>query len=195
MKKSDHSLQPALRGAFTVLEMLLVVSVLAVVLVLIFPVYGFVKRKAEDGVCMQNLRNLHAGFSAYLQDHDFVWPQNPYLKQQDAADIDNVEAKWFYEQLKDYGPTRETWLCPSERGQWAEVNDPDHFDSSYAPSNFDDTPNIAYRWALQPWLIERGGFHDKGMANAVFPDGHINKKLAPGMFDKLPPKAKGGQNK
>lgn len=183
----NHNLPTQIcRRGLTVLELVFMVAILAVLMVLVVPAYGMIKRKAEDGVCMQNLRSLHAGFSAYLQDHGFVWPQNPFLKQPDTGNSDNDEAQWFFEQLKDYGPTRETWLCPSERGKWAEVNDPDHFDSSYVPSNFDDTPNIAYRWALQPWLIERGGFHDKGMANAIFPDGHINKKLAPGMFESLP---------
>lgn len=172
------------RAGISVLELLVVVAVLGVMLSLIFPAYSFFKRKAEDAACMANLRSLHAAFSSYLQDHAFVWPQSPYLVETANDVSDSEESKWYFEQLKDYGPTRETWLCPSERGKWAEVNDPDHFDSSYVPSNFDPTPNIAYRWSLQPWVIERGGFHDKGQANAIFPDGHINKRVIPGMFDK-----------
>lgn len=135
---------------------------------------------------MSNLRSLHAGFSSYLQDHGFIWPQNPFVAGKDETTEDSEEAQWWFERLKDYGPTRENWLCPSERGKWAEVNDPDHFDSSYVPSSFDETPNIAYRWALQPWLIERGGFHDQGQANAIFPDGHINKKSGPSLIDSIP---------
>ena len=168
------------RAGLTILELLLVVSILVILIALLFPAYNFFKRKAEDAVCMGNLRGIHAGLSAYLHDHNFVWPQNPYLIKPDSGDADNEAAKWWFEQLKPYGATRETWLCPSERAQWAEVNDPEHFDSTYVPSSFEDTPNIAYRWALQPWAIERGGFHEKGMANAIFPDGHISKRTAPG---------------
>ena len=164
---------------YTILELLLVVSILAIVSALAMPAYSFFKRKAEDAVCMSNLRGLHAGFSAYLHDHDFVWPQNPYLeKEGDSAE--NDEAKWWFEQLKAYGPTRESWLCASERSNFVADNDPDVFESSYVPTSFDETPNMAYRYALQPWVIERGGFHDKGQANAIFPDGHIDKKTAPG---------------
>lgn len=179
------------RSGLTLLELMLVIAVLAIVVASAIPAYSYFRRKVEDATCMANLRSLHAGFSTYLQDHQFVWPQSPFFQNQGSAVVsDGDEAQWWFETLKDYGPTRETWLCPSERGHWAEVNDPDNFDSSYVPSNFDDTPNIAYRWALQPWVIERGGFHDKGMANAIFPDGHINKKLAPGMFESLPPAKK-----
>jgi len=164
----------------SLLEIVFVIAILAVAAALIFPSYNYIKRKSEDGVCMSNLRSLHGGFSAYLQDNGFIWPQSPFLTRSDDITEDSVEAKWWFEQLKEYGPTRETWLCPSERGKWAEVNDPDHVDSSYVPSSFDETPNIAYRWSLQPWLIERGGFHDQGQANAIFPDGHIDKRTSPG---------------
>ena len=174
----------------TLLELLLVIAALAILAALVFPAYSMFKRKAEDAACMSNLRSLHASFSSYLQDHSFVWPQSPFLQDNADDSSESEEAKWYFEQLKEYGPTRETWLCPSERSKWAEVNDPDHFDSSYVPSNFDETPNIAYRWSLQPWVIERGGFHDKGQANAIFPDGHINKRVVPGMFDQ-----KGGSKK
>ncbi len=167
----------------SILELLLVVSILAILAALIIPAYGFFRRKAEDGVRMSNLRSLHAGFSAYLHDHAFVWPQNPYLGGPSNDNQDSDEAKWWFEQLKDHGPTRETWLCPSERGHWADNNDPEFFNSTYVPSNFDETPNIAYRWPRQPWVIERGGFHEKGQANAVFPDGHIDKNIIPGMGD------------
>jgi prepilin-type N-terminal cleavage/methylation domain-containing protein len=176
---------PRQRAGFTILELLLVVSIIVILAALMFPAYNFFKRKAEDAVCMGNLRTLHAGFSSYLQDHQFVWPQNPFLQMADDEGSDSDEAKWWFEQLKGYGPTRETWVCPSERGHWAEVNDPDHFDSTYVPSSFDSTPNIAYRWPRQPWAIERGGFHEKGQANAVFPDGHIDKRMSPGGSDSL----------
>lgn len=167
-------------AGLTILELLLVVSIIVVLVALFFPAYNFFKRKAEDAACMGNLRSLHAGFSSYLHDHDFVWPQNPFLDKPVDESEDSDEAKWWFDQLKEYGCTRETWLCPSERGHFEEINDPHYFNSTYVPSSFDPTPNIAYRWPRQPWAIERGGFHDKGQANAIFPDGHIDKRQAPG---------------
>ncbi len=170
------------------MELLLVVSIIAVLASFIYPAYNFFKRKAEDATCMGNLRSLHAGFSSYLHDHGFVWPQNPYIEAAQDSSSESDEAKWWFEQLKPYGPTRETWLCPSERSHWADDNDPDHYNSTYVPSSFDETPNIAYRWQLQPWVIERGGFHEKGQANAIFPDGHIGKRMIPGAESVLPKK-------
>ena len=169
-------------AGISILEILLVVSILAIIASLAIPAYGMFRRKAEDAVCMSNLRSLHAGFSSYLQDHAFVWPQNPYANKPDSetqGDETDPEAKWWYEQLKDYGPTRETWLCPSERAGFVEDNDPNHFDMSYVPTSFDETQNRAYFWANQPWLIERGGFHDQGLANLVMPDGSMRKDKSP----------------
>lgn len=191
MKLTPHQIQPQgpqflVRNRFglTILELLLIVSIIAIIAALLFPAYGFFRRKAEDATCMTNLRALHAGLSTYLQDHAFVWPQSPFNDAKKSESIsESDEAKWWYEQLKDHGPTRETWLCPSERGQWADDNDPNNYSSTYVPSNFDETPNIAYRWSTQPWVIERGGFHDKGQANSIFPDGHIDKRTSPGLTE------------
>ena len=164
----------------TILELLLVVSILLILASVVYPSYKYFQRKAEDAACMSNMRAIHAGFSTYLHDHAFVWPQNPSNKKGGGANEDSDDAKWWYEQLKDYGPTRETWLCPSERHGFAEDNDKDHYDSTYVPTNFDDTPNRCYEWARQPWAVERGGFHDNGQANLIYPDGHMEKHDAPG---------------
>lgn len=168
------------KHGFSILELLLALSIVVIVVSLAIPAYNFFKRKSEDAVCMSNLRGLHAGFSSYLHDHQFIWPKNPFLEKTGGSDADSDEAKWWFEQLKEYGPTRESWLCPSERSHFVEDNDPDFFSSTYVPTSFDQLPNTAYRYASQPWVIERGGFHEKGMANAIFPDGHISKKTAPG---------------
>ena len=166
----------------TLLELLIVLVIIAVLASFVYPLYGWFQKKAQDAGCMANLRGLHAGFSAYLGDHAFVWPQSPENREGDDDIEEDQLNKWWYEQLKPYGPSRKSWLCPGDRTGAADLTGEDNYDLSYIPTSFDEVPNRAYEWTRQPWLIERGGFHDKGMVNKVMPDGSIQKDSMPGGF-------------
>lgn len=167
-------------AGFTLMELALVIAIIAALASLVIPTYGYYMRRAEDARCMANLRALHAALSGYMTEHNQVWPQYP-----DAGKDTEVspQAKWWYDTLKPYGPTRKTWLCATHGNASGDENDPNDYDFSYIPTPFDETPNIAYQY-LQPWVIEFGGYHE-GQANQVMPDGSLRKQENP-----LPPKAK-----
>ncbi len=169
-------------SGYTLVELVVVVAIIATLASLLIPAFGYFKRRAQDAVCMTNLRNLHTALSTRLHDHAFIWPQSPYMKEGDLpqSTSPDAEAKWWYETLKPYGPSRETWLCPCDRHGFVNNNDPDHYLTSYMPTHFDDGPNVAYEWANQPWVIELGGFHEGGKGNLIFPDGHMEKRDSPG---------------
>ena len=167
---SIHRRRPSSSG-LTLMELMLVIAIIAVLASLTYPAYGFFKRRAQDARCMANLRSLHAAFSAYMTDHAQVWPQYPNAGKESD---ENAQAKWWYETLKPYGPTRRTWLCPSHPTDYADEMDEKNYDFSYIPTNFDSDTNIAYQYQ-QPWLIEFGGFHEANQANQVMPDGSIRK--------------------
>jgi prepilin-type N-terminal cleavage/methylation domain-containing protein len=162
-------------SGFTLLELLLVIAIIAVLASLVVPALGYFKRRAQDAQCMANLRTLHAALSAYMTDHAQVWPQDPDLGK---APNGSPQAKWWYETLKPYGPTRRTWLCPSHSTEWANELDEQNYDFSYIPTNFNPDPNAAYQYQ-QPWVIEFGGYHDGNQANQVMPDGSIRKQENP----------------
>jgi prepilin-type N-terminal cleavage/methylation domain-containing protein len=176
-RSTDRSL---CRG-LSLLEIMVVVTILAILLSLCVPLISLYKRRSEDLACMGNLRSLHTSFGAYLLDHSMVWPQPNEGLINDASDAedDNDQLTQFWiTTLEPYGAHRQTWLCPSERSTFKTDFDEKRYDASYAPTPFDKTPNIAYEWGRQPWLIERGGFHG-GEANRVMPDGSIQKQYLP----------------
>jgi type II secretory pathway pseudopilin PulG len=167
------------RSGRSLLEILIVVTVIAILGSLAVPLFGHFRRKAEDAACMGNLRTLHASFSSYLLDHKMIWPQLPGGIDGDGmAGENDVVAEFWFKTMEPYGSHRETWICPAERRTFAENTDSQIFDASYSPTLYDPLPNVAYQWATQPWLIERGGFH-QGEANRVMPDGSIQKDFAP----------------
>jgi len=156
-----------LSSAFALLEIIAVLAVVMVLVTLAVPQYGKFVAKAQEAACIGNMRALHVALGAYLNDHGDVWPQEP-------ADQDGkVWSKFWLDTLSPYGPTANTWKCPTVSGflkQYpAGSNAPE---LHYVPSRFPQTPGIARRWTTQPWLIEIADAHGKGPL-ICFPDGRV----------------------
>lgn len=177
---SPRRQKSAFASGASLLEVLIVVAIMAALASILVPLIRHFQRKGQDAACMGNLRTLHTSFSGYLLDHGMVWPQVPEGMDDSADDENDALAEFWFKTMEPYGSHRETWLCPSERTTFAQDTDSKIFDASYSPTQFDETPNVAYQWVRQPWVIERGGFHG-GEANMVMPDGAIRKEHTPMM--------------
>lgn len=153
----------SLRGAFTILELVVVLAILGILAALVLPNYQSIIHKSQEAVCTSHMRSIHVALANYLQDHQDVWPQGPYPRDNQAW-----EAFWLAT-LKPYDIDENTWQCPTlKRALASSKGEQLH----YVPSMFDATRGIARRWSTQPWLIERFGAHGDGPLLA-FPDGSI----------------------
>jgi len=99
-------------GGFTLVELLTVISVVAIVAALLFPAVFSALNKAKDIKCASNIRQIHAAIYLYAQDHDQLFPMLtlPTWEHQ-------------YEQLsllKKYIPQEEVFRCPLARGDSAQ---------------------------------------------------------------------------
>jgi prepilin-type N-terminal cleavage/methylation domain-containing protein len=156
------------RLAFTLIELLAVLVVLAMLMVLFAPNLKDYQRRAAEVRCMANMRNITIGLHGYLQDHQNVWPQGP------PPDAGTAWENFWLGTLQPYGISEKTWQCPGIPTRGAPGAPRVH----YAPTMFPPVPGIAQRWATHPWLIERGEGHGRG-ALICFPDGSIKS------FDKV----------
>ena len=77
--------------------------------------------------------------------------------------------KWWILTLEPYGAVEQIWLCPSDK---VRKESKDDYNATYLPSQFDSHHHTPYRWANQPWLMERGNLHKKG-AHIMLLDGSI----------------------
>ena len=59
---------------FTLIELLVVIAVIALLMAVLLPVLGRVRKQAKSIVCQSNLRQWGIGFSAYVGDHDGKMP-------------------------------------------------------------------------------------------------------------------------
>jgi len=56
-------------SAFTLIELLVVLAIMGVLAAVLVPVLTAARRKAQQVTCGSNLRQIHIGFTLYLQDH------------------------------------------------------------------------------------------------------------------------------
>ncbi len=73
MSRASYSARQV--NGFTLLELLLVITIIGVLLVLLLPVFGRMRDAAQQTNCMGQLRQLYAGFAAYAQDHRGYLPR------------------------------------------------------------------------------------------------------------------------
>ncbi|MDB5299630.1 MAG: prepilin-type N-terminal cleavage/methylation domain [Phycisphaerales bacterium] len=62
------------RGAFSLVELLVVVGIIAVLLGILIPVLGRVREQGYSALCMSNLRQMGIGMMAYAQNNDDRFP-------------------------------------------------------------------------------------------------------------------------
>jgi len=151
-------------AGFTVLEMLAVLVIVGIVIALLLPNLAAYQARAQEAACMTNMRAIMVALGSYLQDHESVWPQAPSI-----AEEKKWEAFWIGT-LEPYDISKKTWHCPSLRSRAG--SDPNYPQVHYTPMGFGPEPGIAYRWATQPWLIERASEHRQGPLIG-FQDGSI----------------------
>jgi len=153
---------------FTILEVFVAVAIIGILLAIFllgtdrFPV------RAETAKCMANMRSLQVSLAAYLQDKG-QWPQEPVDQ---LGNNEDAYEDWWIAELKPYGATEATWLCPTIKRLVTNKSPKGRPKVHYTPTMFDKNPATPYRWSTQPWLIEIGNMHGQG-ALICYPDGSI----------------------
>jgi prepilin-type N-terminal cleavage/methylation domain-containing protein len=58
------------RRGFTLIELLVVIAIIALLAVMLFPVFGRARESARKTSCMSNLKQLALGLEQYTGDND-----------------------------------------------------------------------------------------------------------------------------
>jgi prepilin-type N-terminal cleavage/methylation domain-containing protein/prepilin-type processing-associated H-X9-DG protein len=110
------------RGAFTLIEVLVVIAILAVICAFLLPVLRMARERPRTTLCTSHLRQLHAAFALYASDYDGYLP--PYQNRIGTALVQDREAKALtpipenglrlVESMQPYTTSRSLWFCPND---------------------------------------------------------------------------------
>ncbi len=116
----------ASRRGFTLVEILVVLSIAAILSAILFTVYSGVRRRSYATTCASNLKQLGLATAMYQQDNDDLFPHGG-----DPTDINTdawltaANGDYAYEVdqlapltyvLRTYTKSNELWHCPADTG-------------------------------------------------------------------------------
>lgn len=114
------------RRAFTLIELLTVIAIIAILAGILIPVVGRVRESARNSQCASNLRQIGMGMSLFSTDNDGMLPPAVGIPSGEAVEVQWT--KW----LDDYLPQQSTsatarehpiFLCPSTDYEGLEHSD------------------------------------------------------------------------
>lgn len=106
------------QAAFTLIELLTVISIIAILAAILFPVFGQARESARSTACLSNTRQIGQAALLYIQDYDEVlvpWRACP-VRTQDGVTAcslpDQVSSLWT-NTLQPYLKSTQILFCPS----------------------------------------------------------------------------------
>jgi len=71
------------KKAFTLVELLVVISIIALLLSILLPALNKAKEHAKLSVCLSNMKQLYYTFKVYMEDNEYRFPFNDNLPSPD----------------------------------------------------------------------------------------------------------------
>lgn len=162
--------------AFTLLELLTVIAVVAILAALIFPAVQRVKASGQATACVAHLRQIGAGLNTYLSDNGMRMPElraGRASVEEELPVIDNT--------LDRYIRDPRIFACPADP-KYAKLSGTSYYwnvalnNQPLADLHF---LNLATELSRIPILSDKEGFHPmlKDRVNILYADGHATKDL------------------
>lgn len=164
------------KRAFTLVELLVVILVIAILAGLAIPAYNRMAAGSRATACVSNLRQLGSALNLYLAENSNTMPTMEAGRRsldEDVPVIDNT--------LDPYLDSQEAFACPGDNLGFAATTGTSYFwntslnAQSVANLNFF---NIEDRSRI-PVLSDKEGFHpyEENRVNILFADGHATREL------------------
>lgn len=162
--------------AFTLLELLVVIGVVALLAALAIPVTQRVVQSGLAAGCLSNLRQLGVALNLYLGEHNQTMPvlmAGRADKTQNIPVIDNT--------LNLYLPDPRAFACPADNGNFAARTGTSYYWNSalngQAAASLNFMNNTTF--SAIPILSDKEGFHPytDNKVNVLNADGHVTQGL------------------
>lgn len=159
---------------FTLVELIVVISIISVLLGILLPVLGKVRRDGRRTVCMAQLHNIGMAMRMYVSDNDETMPV--------AAQLPSAEPNLpcITEVMLPYLKTRKIMRCPSDcEYNYFEKEGTSYEYPHYLRGKRVNNTFLGKHWgeANVPVLFDFGPFHNKAgrphAINFLFGDGRV----------------------
>lgn len=165
---------------FSLIELLVVISIIAVLGSLLFPVVGELRTRADSIACTANLRQIGATVLLAAGDRD---NRLPYIETdiQDPIYPPELEAKGLLETLRPYGLSEKNVQCPADLKtsnyfaqkqtsyEWRPMIDGEVLSNPQIYTRFGALPAAPSRIRL---AMDYERLHNQRM-NLLYADGHV----------------------
>ncbi len=98
------------KNAFTLIEVLVVISIIALLAAILFPVFARVRENARRSSCLSNLRQIGLGLQQYTQDYD---EQNTRSWYGSSGASDALTSYKWMDAIYPYVKSEQIFNCPS----------------------------------------------------------------------------------
>jgi type II secretory pathway pseudopilin PulG len=162
------------REAFTLVEIVAVIGILAVLVTLLIPVVSHQIEKSEGVVCAGKLRTLYVALSTSIVDEN-RWPTVPAGIPANSL---QEQQWWLQYSSNNMGLTARDWQCPTlVREQLMNPNAPQRNLISYWPAPLDGMmlTQINDMFKDVPWFIENVPAAHGNLTLCVLSDGSVTR--------------------
>lgn len=101
-----------LRAGFTLVEILVVITVLAILAAIAFPMLSSARDNARESSCQSNLKQIYVGYRLYAQDYNKKYPAKVECLGSSSFRAAN-DPQSLVALLRPYIKNEPIWVCPS----------------------------------------------------------------------------------
>jgi prepilin-type N-terminal cleavage/methylation domain-containing protein len=161
---------------FTLLELLAVVTIIAVLAAVGVPLARSALSRADAVKCLGNLRAIGAGLNGWLSDNNMVMPPLAAARRSRSEDVPVIDTT-----LAPYLPDPRVFACPADRSQAAATGTSYYWNSVLSGQSAVNLNFLSLATDLSkiPVVVDKEGWHDhsEDKVNHLFADGHAANHL------------------
>lgn len=166
------------RAAFTLVELIVVIAIIAVLSAIAVPVYQRVIQGGRATACVSNLRQLGVALNLYLGEHNLTMPTLAAGRTDTSENVPVIDNT-----LNTYAPNPRVFACPADTaGLAAKSGTSYHWNNAL---NGQMLGNLNFLHLITdmsriPILSDKQGFHpySQNKVNILYADGHADKELS-----------------
>jgi prepilin-type N-terminal cleavage/methylation domain-containing protein/prepilin-type processing-associated H-X9-DG protein len=105
---------PSRCSAFTLIELLIVIAIIALLAAILFPVFGRARENARRSSCQSNLKQIGLGIAQYTQDYDEMMMRSFYGPGNGISDSNTTTIYKWMDAAYPYIKSEQIYSCPSD---------------------------------------------------------------------------------